>query len=255
MTGVRRLHLACSLLVCDGNAAIIGLHCRLAIGEDSLNREVRQDMDRALPRPDGRAAVHWTPRLAPTKVRRLYESEAAGHLDEALLDEVGITLLLRCEDILTVAEARAGRVACPRCADDDQRTIILRRGRARDEIIVCPACDWRITWADYLRTFQRRQLHIGGAGPAFRRFVDAYPKAHDNCQKMLLVDQLIHEFHYALQDEQRPVRAACVNLIKGKLGDVVRFLDDLSAGTNLSAAFRDSQQRWRESVEELERNR
>lgn len=213
----------------------------------------------ASPKPDGRTAVHWTPRLAPTKIRRLYESEAAGCLDESLLNEVGMTLLLRCEDILTVAEARAGRVACPRCADDGRRTIILRRGRARAEIIVCPVCDWRIAWVDYLRTFKRRQLHIGGAGPAFRRFVDAYPKAHDSGQRMLLVDQLIHEFHYALQDqqldEQQPIRAAGVNLIKGKLGEVIKFLDDLSAGTNLSPAFRDSHQRWRESLDGMERNK
>jgi hypothetical protein len=94
---------------------------------------------------NGRSEIKWSPRVPQWKIRRLYELDAQGILDEELLDDVGITLLLRCRDILTIHEAKRGRVKCPRCADQRERTIIERvsqKGDARDEAIVCPECGW-----------------------------------------------------------------------------------------------------------------
>ena len=48
---------------------------------------------------------------------------------------------------------------------------------------------------------------------------------------MLAIDRLIHEFHYSLRaDPSMPTRPAAVNLIEGRLTDIVPFLDALSAG-------------------------
>ncbi len=49
------------------------------------------------------------------KIRRLYESDAKRILDQELYEDVGICLLLllRCESILTINEAKHGRVKCP----------------------------------------------------------------------------------------------------------------------------------------------
>ena len=108
-------------------------------------------MPASSPAKDGRDEIRWSPRIITWKVRRLYESDAKGMLDEEHLDDVGIALLLRCRDILTIDEAKCGRVRCPRCAKRRQHTIIARAPRARksdvrDEVLVCPKCDWQITW-------------------------------------------------------------------------------------------------------------
>jgi hypothetical protein len=93
--------------------------------------------------------IHWSPRVPKWKLQRLYESEAQGMLDEDLLEDVGITLLLRCEDILAIEEAKQGRVRCPRCAQQQRMTMIERAaknsGDPRNEVITCPACRWQIT--------------------------------------------------------------------------------------------------------------
>ncbi|MHC5056264.1 MAG: hypothetical protein ACYTKD_16310 [Planctomycetota bacterium] len=193
---------------------------------------------------DGASEVRWAPRVAKRDVRRLYESEAKGLLDEDLLDEVGIALLLRCKSILDVKAAREGRVRCPRCGRDGRETIIDRVfAKREEERISCPECGWRTTWLAYSRTFKRRQLHSGGAVGAFERYVREYPLARTSGAKMLTVDRLIHEFHYSNHEApDLPTRAACVNLIQGKLKDVVEFLDRLSAGT--SRAQR-TKSRWR----------
>ena len=198
---------------------------------------------------DGRAEIRWPRRLRKASIRRMYESDAAGLLDEELLEDVGIGLLLRCQAILTVAAARSGRVKCPRCQRAGREVYITRQDRARDQVISCPECSWQITWADYLRTVQRRQLHIGGAGPAFRAFVEQYPRARSAREKMLLIDRLIHEFHYSLRtDPTRPTRAACVNLIQGRLTDVVAFLNDLTYGRDAAPELIQTRRNWRRSL-------
>jgi hypothetical protein len=48
---------------------------------------------------------------------------------------------------------------------------------------------------------------------------------------MLTIDRLIHAFHYSLrQQPDLPTRPVGVNLIAGKVTDVVLFLDELTYG-------------------------
>jgi len=60
----------------------------------------------------------WNPRVSRHKIWRLYQNDAQGIRDEALVDDVGISLLLRVESCRTVSEAQAGS---------------LRRGIAKDK--------------------------------------------------------------------------------------------------------------------------
>lgn len=199
------------------------------------------------PNPD-RQAMHWSPRVPKRKLRRLYELACQGIWDDALIDDVGMTLYERCRDILTIRRARDERlVACPRC--DHKRpgeAPLIPRPRGIEEPIVCPACGWAMTWREYHRTFQRRQLHSGGAVEGFERFVRDYARAREPRDKMLAIDRVIHEFHFSLRAEpDRPTRAAGVNLIVGKLLDVIRFLDELS-GLDLPDALRSTHEEWRD---------
>jgi transcriptional regulator NrdR family protein len=203
----------------------------------------------------GRSEIRWPPRVPKWKIRRLYELDAQGILDEELLDDVGFTLLLRCRDIVTIDEARRGRVKCPRCAKQKKRTLIDRvyeKGDVRDEVITCPECGWRITWGEYALSFRRKQLNSGGALTAFERYIRDYRAAQRPQQKMLAIDRLIHEFHYSLRTQpDLPCRPVGVNLIQGKLGDVVRFLDELTYGRQTTEGLKENRAAWLKEMEKI----
>jgi hypothetical protein len=201
----------------------------------------------------GRDEIRWGPRVPRAKIRRLYESDAAGIYDEELIDDVGITLLVRCRSILEIYEARRGRVRCHRCARGGVRTMIERqrpaRGDPRDELIRCPVCGWELTWGDYAKSFQRKQLNPGGAVSSFRRYVADYRQARTPRAKMLAIDRLIHEFHYSLRAQpDLPTRPVAANLIEGRLSVIEPFLDELTYGTGAPAELRERRAHWRREL-------
>ena len=200
---------------------------------------------------DSRNDVKWSPRVPRGKLRKLYESVSLGIWDEELIDDVGMTLYMRCRDIITIHQARAeGKVTCPRCQRLGTTTLILRPTDT-DAPMTCPVCRWSMTWPEYHRTFQRRQLNPGGATDYFRKFMEDYARARGPKAKMLAIDQVIHAFHYSFRDmPEQATRAAGVNLITGKLGDVVTFLDELS-GMDLPRAFRDNHRTWRKEQDSI----
>ena len=194
----------------------------------------------------GRGAVRWPPRVHKAQLRRLYASIPTDQLDEKLVDDVGISLYMRCQAIITISKARHGQVLCPVCDRAGREQFISRRGHAREELIHCPQCGWEITWADYQRTFKRKQFNEGGAGEGFRRYLEHYPKCRTPWEKMLAIDLLIHEFHYSLRNEpDRPTWAACVNLIEGRLADVVRCLNEISGVTGEHPELTERHRAWK----------
>ena len=203
---------------------------------------------------DGRDEIRWSPRVARWKIRRLYESDAKGMLDEELLNDVGITLLLRCRDILTIDEAKRGRVRCPRCAKRRQYTIIARAPRARksdvrNEVLICPRCGWQITWGEYALSYKRKQLNAGGATRAFEAYVRDYKVAQTPKERYLSIDRLIHEFHYSLRNQpDLPSRPVGVNLMSGKLADVLQFLEDLAYGPKSTEGLKQGWVKWQEEL-------
>lgn len=207
---------------------------------------------------DGRDEVDWGPRVPRHKIRRLYELNAAGIEDADLIDDVGITLLVRCRSILDIHAAKRGRVRCPRCQRNRVETWIARdrtlRGDPRDEVLTCPVCRWNITWGEYALTFKRKQLNPGGAVSAFRAYVETYARARTPRAKMLAIDRLIHEFHYSLRDRpEQPTRPVAVNLITGKLTAVEAFLDELTYGDGADPQLRANRRAWRENREARDR--
>jgi hypothetical protein len=202
---------------------------------------------------DGRDDVRWGPRVPRHKIRRLYEAYVSGIEDEDLIDDVGITLLVRCRNILDIHAAKQGQVRCPRCQRRHIETVIERdrstSADPRDEVLTCPTCDWTITWGAYAGTYKRKQLNPGGAVSAFRAYVAAYEAAHTPRAKMLAIDRLIHEFHYSLkQRPELPTRPVAVNLIQGKMTVVEAFLDDLAYGDGADAQLRTNRRVWRENL-------
>ena len=180
----------------------------------------------------------WAPRVARRKIRQLYETDAMGIYDQDLIDEVGYSLLARCESFITANRARAGELPCPECG----QTV------GREEMLHCP-CGWTLSWADYFKTIQHKQL--SGAEPVleqFRDFVAAFPPARTPQARMLLIDRLLHGFHWYYKTNG-PTRPVAVNLIEGRLGDVVAFLERLSYGEKSTPGTSETLAQWNKNIE------
>jgi hypothetical protein len=175
-------------------------------------------------------------------IRRLYESDARGIYDDDLLDEVGWSLRARCQSFVAAMEAVRGRAACPCCG-----TIVPHRATP-DEVLRCPTCQWQEPWPVYFKTIQHNQL--SGAGPVlalFQDFVDRFPSAEGPREKMLLIDSLIHGFHWQLGGE--PTRTTGINLIEGRYHDVVEFLDGPTYGEGSTLGTRETLAEWRRTID------
>ena len=179
--------------------------------------------------------LRWAPRVRMTQIRRLYESDARGMLDETLLDDVFITMLARCEAIHRVDEARAGRITCPSCGTLFQRgASVPRQHRHSTEPIHCPQCGWATTWGAFHRSFEGQQLTGGGAAPFVKEFRENAPAAaRDPKRKLLMIDRIIHQFHTW---RDTPTRPCAVNVIAGKAYEVLALLDELADGPTVDSA-------------------
>jgi hypothetical protein len=180
----------------------------------------------------------WAPRVPKRLIRRLYETDAQGIYDLDLIHEVGYALLARCESFIAANRARDGELPCPECGQTVQR----------DDVLHC-LCGWTLPWNDYFKTIQHKQL--SGAEPVldqFSDFVRAFPAARTPQEKMQRIDRLIHGFHLYLKTD-RPTRPVAVNLIEGRLNDVVAFLDRLSRGDKSTPGTRETYAAWDKNID------
>lgn len=180
--------------------------------------------------------LKWAPKVKPALIERVYASDAAGAIDDDALSEAGFALWLRCRSIVFVS---TGRIECPQCM-----TVFDARA-GDDNLIHCPApqCGWRITASAHHESWRHKDLIGVNALDTFAAFVEHYPNARTNKEKILLVDRLIHAFHWDMKLHV-PNRAVGNNLIQGSHADVVAFLDRLTLNTDDPA----SKDEWRRTV-------
>ncbi|KKM86778.1 hypothetical protein LCGC14_1275560 [marine sediment metagenome] len=192
--------------------------------------------------PDNRLPT-WAPRVRQRDIRRFYETDAKGIYDDEVIDELGYALLARCESFVTANRARGGEAPCPKCTQP------VRHTAGREEVLRCP-CGWELPWAEYFRSIQHTQL--SGAEPVleqFRDFVNAFPAARTAREKVLLIDRLIHGFHWYYKTARGPTRPVAINLIQGRLGDVVAFLEALSYGPKSTPGTKDNLAEWDKNID------
>ncbi|HEX5416708.1 MAG TPA: hypothetical protein VFZ25_13645 [Chloroflexota bacterium] len=197
--------------------------------------------------PDGMSEVRWASRVNPRAIRRLYETDARGIVDEDQINDVGYALLARCQSVLRATEAQVGRVTCPRC-----QAIILRDAAGPwdkpDELLRCPGCEWSARWRDYFASFQGKHLVGGGATEAHRAFVDDFGVARTPGEKMRTIDRLIHAFHWELVSE--PGRSAAREVIYAKnTTELLTFLDSLAYGAGSTPGLADRKAEWEQKIE------
>ncbi len=184
----------------------------------------------------------WAPRVPKHKIRRLYELDAQGIIDDDLIDDVGYGLWARGKAFITACAAVRGEVVCPACG-----AILHRAGHDKTQVMVC-GCRWSLSWGDYFETIQRKQL--SGAEPVlalFGSYVDRFPEATTPRARMLLIDELLHGFHWYYKTGT-PTRPVAINLIEGRLSDVIDFLDTLTYGSGSTPGLRDRKAEWDERI-------
>jgi hypothetical protein len=214
--------------------------------------------------------VRWAPRVNPSLIRRLYETDARGIVDDELIDEVGCALHARCQGILRATEAHeGGKVRCHRCG----HLIVLPAGvwRQQDVAITCDSCAWSVPGRGYLKTYQDKHLNGGGAVALFEAFIGQFERACLPHETMLAIDQLIHGFHwYSVKSPGRPAATnstfaknkrerdgsrlgpplAATNLIYAKnKRELLTFLDTLTYGEGSTPGLRDNKEEWERMLE------
>jgi ribosomal protein L37AE/L43A len=197
--------------------------------------------------PENHSETHrlpeWAPRLPQEKIRQLYENDAQGIYDEELINDVGFMLLARCQSFIEANQAVGGQAPCPACGT------IVEHTRQKEEILHCSSCGWALSWGEYFRTIQHHQL--SGAEPVielFQDYIKHFPRASTLQEKVLHIDRLIHGFHWYYKTE-KPTRPVAVNLIQGRLQEVMVFLGNLSYGEQNTPGFQENRAEWEENIE------
>ena len=163
----------------------------------------------------------WPAMVSRQDLIKLYNNDAKGILDEALLNEIGFTMYARCKEARDIYELmETWKVKCLHC------------GNVLDyaDIITC-ACGQQYTCREYRRSYRANNMPRGEASGIFDKFISDWEKAQDSAVKMRLIDNLVHEFHISsiAGTQNRPVG---VNLIQGTKEQVTALIESLAYGTS-----------------------
>ena len=187
--------------------------------------------------------IQWAPKIRREKLMRLYQQDASGLLDEELVAEIGYALLARCRSIMLVTEAR--QVDCPAC----QALITCHGSRwSHVEGLVCLACGWKATYGQWRDSWRHSDLTGGNAMAFYRAYLEEFPKAKTVSARMLLIDHLIHEFHWSIR-HQRSHAPLAGSLIAGSPEEVLAFLDALTYGPESTPGMQETYAEWRKRLE------
>ena len=165
-------------------------------------------------------------------------------LDDVLLDDVGLSLLARCRDILTATAAHQGVVRCPSCGATVERR--ANRSAEREEIVRCGGCGWSLAWREYHRSYRRKGLVGGSAMPGIEAFADSYPSLRTPRDRFVAIDRLIHYFHG--EAAGMPIRPAARNFIGGTPAEILELLDELAQGPGSSEQRRRTRREYEEKL-------
>ena len=128
-----------------------------------------------------------------------------------------------------------GDVQCPMCPE------VVRSAYSPLGVLKCE-CGWVSTWKAFRKTYKKQRLVADGMMPYLEAFAVSYPKARGYKEKMILIDQLIHQFHgeMGMTGGRKPGAA---NLIEGKVEEVMELLNSITYSTSSTpgmAAVRDA---------------
>ena len=188
----------------------------------------------------------WAPRVSRYKIAQLYRTDATGIRDDDLVNDVGYAFLVRIHDILKVTDAHQGRVHCPECEAVFPRPRHESRMRASGQLLKCESCGWTLTWGEYYRSYRNKHLLAGGMGPFFSAFARDFPAARTYGEKMILIDTLLHRYHWELEGD--PGGPGAVGLIGGSRTEVIAFLNELTYAGGSTPGLQQTRTQWRKKL-------
>lgn len=170
---------------------------------------------------------HWAERVSRKDIRRLYESDAKGMLDEELLEQVHYAMHARVCDMMEVREAQTlGRVRCRQCGELVAEP--YRMGSPnRNNILKCEKCGWSVTCGEFYASYTGKSMLPGSMIAVFESYLERFPKAKTPSEKLLLIDWLIHQFHVMQGVARMPVGQ---NVIQGNTDQVRELIESLASG-------------------------
>jgi ribosomal protein L37AE/L43A len=194
----------------------------------------------------GSAKIRWSRRVDPQKIRRLYESDAQGMLDEDLLNDVGYGIYVCCRESVELGEAARGSVKCRNCGQTIVRRLV--DGRFDDsEILKCRACGWEIWCGDYHKSLLRKApSRPYEPMQVFESFVERWPLARSPREKLLLIDRLIHEWHIHYRAVGWPLGTT---VVRATARQMVELLEGLAYGAGTTDGLDQTKKVWRGRLE------
>ena len=183
--------------------------------------------------------LRWAPRVPMEWLQRLYEADAAGIVDDELIEKVGFRLYERCRDCIVVHDASLGRrFVCPQCHSE-----LDVSGDGTERQVSCSSCSRTTDFQTFHASWRHKEL----AGPRalHEEFIASWDRARNAREKMHAIDRVIHRWHREeCKDDPRGIgRPLGINLIEGSRRQVIAFLDRLSSGP--------THDRWAEVHEEV----
>ncbi len=182
----------------------------------------------------------WAGRVPRHKIAELYKKEALGICDGVLIDDVGIGLLVRIEHIFRARKANSGLANCPLCQSE------IPHAFEPAFLLRCEACNWELAWAEFQKSFQGKHLIASGMTSFLKEYVEKYRVARSPQEKLILIDTLIHRYHWELKGGLTGPGAR--DLIGGKPSEVIDFLNHLSYGSRSSPEILVTRQEWLDKV-------
>lgn len=167
--------------------------------------------------PEKYNQFRWPDKLNLTKLRRLYQLDALGIENESLADEVGITLFVRCsygKSDMELMEKHA--IRCHHCGKALYDT---------NDFIEC-SCGYQYSYQEYRRSYRNNNMPTGAATTIFNQYIIDWPRAKTYREKILLIDELLHEFHRSLVSGtvNRPVAMNFIDGSRKKIQDIITEL-------------------------------
>jgi len=168
--------------------------------------------------PDRYNKFKWVPRVSPSKIRKLYKSSVDMCLDSKLLDDIGYTFYARCiqgKEIKILYHE--GKLKCFNCNN------VIEYNKALTQC----ECGYQYYYKDYMLSYSSRKMPTGGAQYVFDEFIERWPKAKTDSEKMFVIDWLIHECHMNISSGAKRDFTGR-NLIEGNYKETKRLIMELA---------------------------
>ena len=175
----------------------------------------------------------WPDLISHDKIIKLYLSDANRIYDEELVDDVGLYIYVRCKQARETRECISqNKIRCHNCGN------ILDINEINAAVCIC---GYAYTMSEYKKSFINNKMPSGNAVPVFDAFEKNWLTAKCYSEKMKLIDGIIHEVHYNMNNGMYG-RIVGMQIIEGtseEIKELILYLSgEINQETELTKKFR-----------------